>query len=84
MDLTFYHRVNDTIRKKYYVVGPDRVLREDPGKIDSPRLPPFVFDARGDDALNLNPFLVVLNAEIKFRRKPSASPHPHRLASQAA
>ncbi len=68
MDLTFFHRVNGTIRKKYYVVGPDHVLREDPGTADSPRLPPFVFDARGDDALNLNPFLVILNAEIKFRR----------------
>jgi hypothetical protein len=68
MDLTFYNRVNDTIRKKYYVVGPDRVLREDPGTVDSPRLPPFTFDARGGDALNLNPFLVILNAEIKFRR----------------
>ena len=77
MDLTFYHRVGDTIRKKYYVVGPDRVLREDPGNIDSPRLPPFVFDARGNDALNLNPFLVVLNAEIKFRRYIRQGRHTH-------
>lgn len=68
MDITFYHRVDGAIQKKYYVVGPDRVLQEDPGTADSPRLPPFVFGPRGPTALNLNPFLVILNVDIKFRR----------------
>ena len=65
--LTFYTRVNDQLHGKNYVVGQDRTLRELPGTMDSPRLPAFTFDA-DRDALSLNVFLVVLNAEIKFRR----------------
>ena len=67
--LTFYTRVNDQLHGKNYVVGQDRTLRESPGTMDSPRLPAFTFDAnRHVDVLSLNVFLVVLNAEIKFRR----------------
>jgi len=65
--LTFYTRVNDQLHGKDYVIGHDRTLRESPGTTDSPRLPPFTFDANRA-ALPLNVFLVVLNAEIKFRR----------------
>jgi len=65
--LTFYTRVSDQLHGKAYVVGHDRTLRESPGTTDSPRLPAFTFDANRA-ALPLNVFLVVLNAEIKFRR----------------
>ena len=65
--LTFYTRVNDQLHGKDYVIGHDRTLRESPGTTDSPRLPAFTFDANRA-ALPLNVFLVVLNAEIKFRR----------------
>jgi len=65
--LTFYTRVNDQLQGKNYVVGHDRTLRESPGTMDSPRLPAFTFDTHRA-ALPLNVFLVVLNAEIKFRR----------------
>jgi len=67
--LTFYTRVNDQLHGKAYVVGHDRTLRESPGTTDSdsPRLPAFTFDAIRA-TLPLNVFLVVLNAEIKFRR----------------
>jgi len=66
-DLTVFHRTNGQLDKKSYVVGPDRTLRESPRNEDSARLPPFSFDPRTDD-LPLNPFLVILNADIKFRR----------------
>jgi len=53
---------------KSYVIASDRRLREsrDP---NSPRLPPFhhSFEDR-NAATSLNIFLVVLNADIKFRR----------------
>jgi len=66
-DLTVFHRTNGQLDKKSYVIGPDRTLRESPGTGDSGRLPPFSFDLRPPD-LPLNPFLVILNADIKFRR----------------
>ena len=66
-DLTVFHRTNGQLDKKSYVVGPDRTLRESPRNEDSARLPAFSFDPRTDD-LPLNPFLVILNADIKFRR----------------
>jgi hypothetical protein len=59
------------------MVGPDRVLQEDPRTVDSPHLPLFAFDACGGDALNLNPFLVILNAEIKFRCYIQQRHHTH-------
>ncbi len=53
---------------KQYVVAEDRCLREsrDPS---SPRLPPFRHDSSTRRGIaQLNVFLVIINAEIKFRR----------------
>jgi hypothetical protein len=65
--LTLHTLVNDQPHGKNYVVGHDRTLREAPGTADSPRFPAFTFMNRAT-SLSLNVFLVVLNAEIKFRR----------------
>ncbi|TFK68426.1 hypothetical protein BDN72DRAFT_841809 [Pluteus cervinus] len=65
---------------KTYVVGPDRNLRESPGTLDNALLPPFSFDRRtSGDRFQLNPLLVVLNAEIKFRRYERIIPKPAPL-----
>ncbi|KAF8521401.1 hypothetical protein BU17DRAFT_87955 [Hysterangium stoloniferum] len=53
---------------KMYVPGPDRKLREFPGALNDAPLPPFIFPPCRDVGLQLNPFFVILNAEIKFRR----------------
>jgi len=64
-DLSFYHGTST----KHYSIGHDRALREAPGDSDnSPRLPPFSFDAPQEQGKMLNPFLVIINAEIRFRR----------------
>ena len=64
-DLSFY----DGTSTKHYSIGHDRALREAPGDSDNcPRLPPFSFDAPREKGKRLNPFLVILNAEIRFRR----------------
>ena len=57
-----------TATYKHYVAATDRCLRESPDP-SSPRLPPFhhVSEDR-DQPERLNVFLVVMNAEIKFRR----------------
>jgi hypothetical protein len=57
-----------------YVVSPDGALRE--GRKDNkPRLPAFMsYRARASEDI-LNPFLVVINAEIAFRRF-KRRPHP--------
>ncbi|KDR71451.1 hypothetical protein GALMADRAFT_143724 [Galerina marginata CBS 339.88] len=58
---------NRVVSHKLYVPGEDHTLRERPGSLTCPRFPPFHFDysrAKGP----LNPLLVILNAEIKFRR----------------
>ncbi|PPQ91148.1 hypothetical protein CVT25_002462, partial [Psilocybe cyanescens] len=55
------------VSHKTYVPGPDHTLRESPGDLISSRFPSFQFGyprSKGP----LNPFLVILNAEIKFRR----------------
>jgi hypothetical protein len=55
------------VSHKTYVPGPYHTLRESPGDLTCSRFPPFSFDylrTRG----HLNPFLVILNAQIKFRR----------------
>ncbi len=53
---------------KQYVVAEDRRLRESRNP-SSPRLPPFRHDFNSREIdLQLNVFLVVINAEIKFRR----------------
>ncbi|TFK69936.1 hypothetical protein BDN72DRAFT_839693 [Pluteus cervinus] len=58
----------DEVGGKEYVVGYDRSLRESPGDTDQcPRIPPFCAQPR-PGGFPLNPFLVMINAEIKFRR----------------
>ena len=58
-----------TTTYKHYVAASDRYLRESPHP-NSPRLPAFhhVSEAREPTYLRLNVFLVIMNAEIKFRR----------------
>ncbi|TFK68413.1 hypothetical protein BDN72DRAFT_858419 [Pluteus cervinus] len=76
--LAIYHA--DSQMSKTYVVGPDCNLRESPGTLDNALLPPFSFDRRtSGDRLQLNPLLVVLNAEIKFRRYERMMPTPTPL-----
>ncbi|KAF8798751.1 hypothetical protein BYT27DRAFT_7246269 [Phlegmacium glaucopus] len=68
-DLSVFHRdSNGNLDKKSYVVGDDRILREFPGVQSSPRFPSFSPPHRATPLLPLNPFLVIINAEIKFRR----------------
>lgn len=52
---------------RVYVKGHDGALRES-HESDAPRLPPFSSTPRRELQHNLNPFLVVLNAEMAFRR----------------
>lgn len=52
---------------KSYFVSPDGALREGPEN-DKPRLPAFPSNQARSLEDMLNPFLVVLNAEIAFRR----------------
>ncbi|KAF8817287.1 hypothetical protein BYT27DRAFT_7153441 [Phlegmacium glaucopus] len=67
--LVAYSRgANGLVSHKTYVPGPDHTLRESPGNLTDPRFPPFSFGYHRHPAANLNPFLVILNAEIKFRR----------------
>ena len=67
--LVRYERGNGQVSARTYVPGPDRTLRESPG-IDSvcPCFPSFTFESTRPASLSLNPFLVILNAEIKLRR----------------
>ncbi|KAJ2919619.1 hypothetical protein MD484_g797, partial [Candolleomyces efflorescens] len=53
-----------------YQVAPDGVLRQSPATVESPRLPPFSFNSRyrGGKFDSLNPLLVAMAAQIKFRR----------------
>ncbi|KAJ3499108.1 hypothetical protein NLJ89_g10134 [Agrocybe chaxingu] len=64
-----------------YAMADDGVLRHYPALNTSPRFPSFRFDATRSPGFSLNPFLVVLAAEIKFRRflrwrATLSSPHP--------
>ncbi|KIM84707.1 hypothetical protein PILCRDRAFT_393899 [Piloderma croceum F 1598] len=53
---------------KHYVVATDRYIRESPHP-SSPRLPAFHHVSEDRDPMDrLNVFLVIINAEIKFRR----------------
>ena len=77
--LTIYDHASGQVSRKTYVAAPDRTLRESPGTDDTfPRFPPFSLDSNRRVAQLLNPFLVVLNAEIKFRRylRMSQAPLP--------
>ena len=56
-------------RSKEYAIADDGVLREFPAHNDSSQFLPFAFDTpRKFDELGLNPLLVILNADIKFRQ----------------
>jgi len=73
------HDPNTAIHK-HYVAATDRCLRESPDP-NGPRLPAFHHVSEERDALNrLNVFLVIINAEIKFRRyfemAPPTTPLP--------
>jgi len=66
-DLSFCD--GDGASTSHYLIGGDGALRRAPGDSErDPRLPPFSFDAPREDGKTLNPFLVILNAEISFRR----------------
>lgn len=66
--VTYSRDANGLVSLKTYVAAEDHTLRESPGKLSCPRFPPFSFDYHRRNYANLNPFLVILNAEIKFRR----------------
>jgi len=80
--LTVYDHSNGQVTRKTYVAAPDRILRESPGTDNTfPCLPSFMLDSNRPVEQMLNPFLVVLNAEIKFRRylrlpQPPQTPLP--------
>lgn len=57
------------------------VLREAPATADSPRYPPFRFAGNRERGGKLNPYLVILAAEIKFRRY-RAAPNAPRLDAE--
>ena len=64
--LTVYD--TSTATYKHYVTATDRCLRESPDP-SSPRLPPFHHASEDrSQPERLNVFLVIINAEIKFRR----------------
>jgi len=60
---------------KFYQIGHGDILREAPGDASSQPFPAFAFDASRSPKEILNPFLVILNAEMCFRRF-KRSPHP--------
>ena len=66
--VTYSRDADGLVSLKTYVPGEDHTLRESPGNFSCPRFPPFSFDYHRRNYANLNPFLVILNAEIKFRR----------------
>ncbi|KAF4618112.1 hypothetical protein D9613_012685 [Agrocybe pediades] len=65
--MVFTEEENDLSDGKMYFVSPDGALRE--GRDNTqPLLPPFTSNRGRAEKDILNPFLVVLNAEIAFRR----------------
>ena len=70
--LTLYSRQHgrEVIGLKHYKMATDHVLREQTGDDpDSKRFPPFRFiGIRNQVGHTINPFLIILAAEIKFRR----------------
>ncbi|KDR80411.1 hypothetical protein GALMADRAFT_242836 [Galerina marginata CBS 339.88] len=72
--LTVFTELGADLSGKMYVVSPDGALREGPDN-SSPRLPAFASNRARLPEDALNPFLVVLNAEIAFRRFKKR-PHP--------
>ncbi|KDR80416.1 hypothetical protein GALMADRAFT_136905 [Galerina marginata CBS 339.88] len=75
--LTVFTELGADLSGKMYVVSPDGALREGPDN-SSPRLPAFVSNRARLPEDTLNPFLVVLNAEIAFRRFKK---RPHQLCA---
>jgi hypothetical protein len=66
---------------KLYQVDSNGVLREAPLTSDTPRYPSFHFSGTRERGDRLNPYLVILAAEIKFRRY-RASPNAPRLDAE--
>ncbi|KAG5637413.1 hypothetical protein H0H81_004671 [Sphagnurus paluster] len=63
--------------KAYVSAVEDNTIREFPGTQTCPRFPPFSSDFPRPEFMNLNPFLVILKAEIKFRRCLRQRRPPH-------
>ncbi|KAK2464686.1 hypothetical protein APHAL10511_003262 [Amanita phalloides] len=63
--LTVYNPGSGTC--KHYVAANDRCLRESP-EPNSTRLPPFHHNSDRGPVLRINIFLVIINADFKFRR----------------
>ncbi|KDR66036.1 hypothetical protein GALMADRAFT_232746 [Galerina marginata CBS 339.88] len=72
--LTVFTEHGENLSGKMYFVAPDGALRET-SENDSPRLPAFPSNRTRVLEHALNPFLVLLNAEIAFRRFKRRS-HP--------
>ena len=66
--LTAYERANGQASRQSHVSAPDRTLRKSPGTNDCPRFPTFCYEYARSGVLSLNAFLVILNADVKFRR----------------
>ena len=65
------------IEFKHYKMAADRTLREHPGHDTSQRFPPFRFIGnRNQVGHTMNPYLIILAAEIKFRRYLAANGTP--------
>ncbi|KAF8153398.1 hypothetical protein B0H34DRAFT_861504 [Crassisporium funariophilum] len=62
--VTYSRDADGLVLLKTYVPGEDHTLRESPGNLSCPRFPPFSFDYHRRNYANLNPFLVILNAEM--------------------
>lgn len=80
-DLSVFSPIPDSdwISAKHYVAGYDQTLRESPGTTsDCRRLPSFTFECPHSNGLRPNVFLIVLNAEIKFRRYERMVPQPEK------
>jgi len=75
--LTRYIRADDgkVLRKQDYAIDNQGILCEVPADGTSPRFPPFNFTFKR--SVSWNPFLVVLSAEIKFRRFNKLSQRPN-------
>lgn len=77
--LTIYDRAaSGHVSTKTYMIGLDHTLRQLPGHDANTceRIPPFSFDYSRSRDFPPNPFLVILNAEIKFRRYLRELPTP--------
>ncbi|KAF9483394.1 hypothetical protein BDN70DRAFT_873902 [Pholiota conissans] len=69
---------------KHYQMDSNGVLREAPLTADSPRYPPFCSAGNRERGHRLNPYLVVLAAEIKFQRYRECSHLPQLDAEYEA